>query len=172
MTYMHTCVGCATLSKDCDYRKVVQSAIKGLGISSLRHRCQHRADLYQPGEIVEALLPEWLSRDCPDIEDEPPMRWFQATLIQQNGTKATIFVAPDTWSLDSLGQFCTSGIGYAKAPLSRIRKARTLNFVDITPCNFCGAIPLPEKTCGRNRVHTTATCPLRKTINSHPGAAP
>jgi hypothetical protein len=51
MTHYATCVGCA-FSGDCDKRRDMQASIKGLGITSLKFRCDKRRDEFQPGDAV------------------------------------------------------------------------------------------------------------------------
>ena len=53
MTYFSTCLNCAVDKAACGKRKAVRSAIKGLGITSAKFRCEDRVARFRRGQRVQ-----------------------------------------------------------------------------------------------------------------------
>lgn len=65
-----TCNGCAIDKASCARRNSLRSAVKGLGLTSVRFKCADRVSLYQPGERVSVTWPvlfddEWTNETWP-----------------------------------------------------------------------------------------------------------
>lgn len=53
MTYYHKCKNCAVDVKSCERRKNIRQSIQGLGITSLKFKCEDRIPLFRVGQRVE-----------------------------------------------------------------------------------------------------------------------
>lgn len=122
MTYLHTCVGCFYAADTCDRRDELKAAIKGLGISSVKHRCLGRYNIYKRGDAVKV---HTVNSTEGSIDDHTGivLDWFDATVVQQVGGRVVVFVADATEGQDSGAPFEASNNGFVKAPLSRIKSS-------------------------------------------------
>ncbi len=51
MTHFTTCIGCKS-RENCPVKDSLKTAIKGLGVTSIKHRCKERVGLFQKGDPV------------------------------------------------------------------------------------------------------------------------
>ena len=135
MTYFHTCIGCKNRG-NCDHLKDIKDHIVGLGITSLKHRCPHREQLFLAGDPVIAE-----TRVDYDFEDgEPPIAKFKGWFIAQSGTKGIVFIQPGSEDLEQGMEFTPryGGKGYVKILLSRIEADESRERMRIIECAQCG----------------------------------
>ena len=146
MTYFHTCVGCAEQKTECPVREGFKAAIRGQGVTSLRHRCARRKDMFTPGQRVEVLTYSDLDWDW---EYGPPPRvWFPAVIVSQSAARILVHIQPGTRDTTGEHEFCTKGNGYCKSRLGRVRPTQATDLVDMAHCDHCGAIPSLGDKCG------------------------
>ena len=146
MTYFHTCVGCAEQQTACPVREAVKSAVRGHGITSIRHRCSTRRPMYVPGQRVEVLT--FCDLDVDPEEWPPPRVWFPAVVVSQTAGRILAHIKPGTMDTTGEYEFATKGRGYCKSRLSRVRPTSSAELVDLTHCDQCGAIPALGDPCG------------------------
>lgn len=127
MTTFSTCTGCKAKG-DCEHAAAIKKAVKGMFVTSIKHRCAHRDPLFKPGDPVT--VETWSCMNDPDAG----MEYFPGIFIAQKATKAICFIKPGT------DGFETAGKGYVKVTLSRI-KTRDGDRVDVRECEFCGERP-------------------------------
>lgn len=121
MAYLHACVGCFYAADTCDRRNDLKAAIKGLAISSLRHRCSDRRSIYLRGEGVKVLTVSDTDRG---LDENGAVRdWFNATIVKQDGKKVVVFVGDGVRGEASDMLFEAASQGFVKAPLSRIKRS-------------------------------------------------
>lgn len=150
MTAFRTCHTCAKPAATCATREALQTAITGLGITSVKHRCADYRPAFLPGDPVKVLTLAWYHND----EDPPLRRWFPGHFIQLSGTRALVVVPRKAIALDDgETEFEPHGNGYLKVPLSRIAH-RDGKHVDVEACRWCAAIPGVGDPCGRDPHYT------------------
>ncbi len=151
MTAFPTCHTCAFPAATCATRNALRSAISGLGLTSVKHRCRDFQPAFSPGDAVKVETLAWLHRD----EDDPPPRlWFPGHFVRLTGRKALVYVPEGAADLSAEEvKFEPSGNGFLKVPLARVAH-RDAPSVDVTECRFCGAIPTLGNPCGRDPNYT------------------
>lgn len=86
-----TCRNCAVDRNTCARRAEVRAGIKGLGLTSIRFRCDLRQPLYRPGQRVAVTWkyapPDW------DWHDGLSLETWPATIVQE--TKKGFLIAVD-----------------------------------------------------------------------------
>lgn len=139
MTHFSACTGCAVDTTQCASLRTIKGAIRGLGITTVRHRCGVRVPRYEPGCAV--WIKTFDSRESGD-EDGPRVSWFPGVFISQKGSRAIAFIKPG--ALDELSDedypFQPENRGFVKVPLSRV-KDRDGVPVSVVPCLTCGDVP-------------------------------
>jgi len=146
VTYFHTCVGCAEQKTMCPVREAVKTAVRGHGITSIRHRCPSRRPMYVPGQRVEVLTFSVLDFD--GDYGAPPQVWFPGVVVSQTSGRILVHIKPGTMDTSGEHEFETNGRGYCKSRLSRVRPTSNTELVDLTHCKHCGAIPALGDPCG------------------------
>lgn len=159
MTYYHTCRGCSLFGKPCARRDSIATSIKGLGLTSVKHRCAERVPMFRSGQSVLVLTVAFYADD--DL-DKAPLAWFPGWIIDQTGTTVIAFIAPGTPAFrgadpENTFEPCGSRPGYVKVPLSRIQ-AHSGGDADITECPSCYARPFLENG-GKCAAIGRSTCP-------------
>lgn len=160
MAYLHTCVGCLFQGAACTARDVLKIRIKGLGITSIRHRCPVRAPRYSAGHAV--MIHTYDSKDDPD---SVVMQWWPGWFISQKGTKAICFIRPKT----EVGGYEFSpqhSNGFVKVPLSRV-KIGAHDRVELDICRFCNGYPALDSCWGCDPKYAGADC-LKRATPTHP----
>jgi hypothetical protein len=137
VTAFRTCHTCARPAAACEYRTALQSAIAGLGITSVKHRCAGYAPAFEPGDAIKVETLAWFHND----EDPPPKLWFPGHFIRLTGQRALVFVPPKAEDLNCEGiEFEPHGNGFLKVPLSRVAH-RDAAPMDVRQCEQCGSTP-------------------------------
>ena len=107
-----TCHTCATPSATCPVRDVLRESLKGLGITTVRHRCGEYRPAFEPGEAVKVTTLAWLHRND---DDPPPKLTFPGHFIRMDRTKALVFVPAGAEDLNGEGvTFEPNSNGYLK----------------------------------------------------------
>lgn len=146
-----TCHTCMYPAATCPTREMIQSAIAGLGITSIKHRCPGYAPAFTPGEAVKVTTFAWFHRDD---DDPPPKVAFPGHFVQLSGQRAIVHVRKGVGDLDGAGvEFEPQGKGYLKIPLARVAH-RDAASIDPTECSQCGAIPGLGEPCSRDPIYT------------------
>jgi len=120
MAVYRTCFGCTTDTSTCPKRAAMQSAIKGLGVTSIKFECQDRTPYFHIGQRVFAFLGMGEDRD---EDDFPVFATFRGTVVED--TKRGKFVV----NLDHGPSECAEytcpdslqGNGFAKLTHSKIK---------------------------------------------------
>ena len=141
MAYFRKCRTCAR-NPDCEIKDRLRDAIKGLGITSLLHRCDSFEPRYAVGQQVT--ISTWV--EGADEYGEPAAAaatfpgWFVSLAADGKGL---VYVRPETPSLeDGRDKFDPRHDGFCKIPLSRIQ-SRPQD--DPSPvCAKCSMVPNGE----------------------------
>lgn len=160
MTHFHACTGCALKGKPCASREALAAAVKGLGVSSIRHRCKVRVPTYEPGAAVLILTH---ASSEPSEDDEPRRGWFPGIFIRQSGTQVIAFIAPGAVAagLSAAYPFEPQRNGFVKAPFSRIKPSDHAPPADMTHCSLCDSYPAFQRGCRGHDEFGRRVCPLR-----------
>ncbi len=120
MTTYRTCRGCVLSGKPCETRQALATALKGLGITSVKWNCKMRETRIKIGD------PVWIdtvaSRTEVDDNGYPYRGEFPGFAIEDLGSKLLVFIepkSPDRNDEDLLFDPGESN-GFCKIPLSRI----------------------------------------------------
>lgn len=132
MAYLHACVGCSRQGAPCPTREALNAQIRGLGISSLRHRCAARVPRYTAGQAV--VIHTYDGEH--DYNGEYTMQWWPVWFIEQKATRAICFIRPGT-DVDGYEFSPQHSRGYVKVPLFRV-KAASHEPVELARCEGCG----------------------------------
>lgn len=137
MTFYRACVGCTLQGQPCGARETMRARIKGLSVTSVKWRCTSRESRFVVGELVWAHTVD--GGQVSGEEGEPIFADFPAVVIKMlAGAKALVFIDPGVECSDGETQFSTSGIGFCKIPLSRLKTR------DGTRVEVCPACDLPS----------------------------
>ena len=96
MPYYHKCRNCAVDTSTCPRRQAIRSAIKGLGLTSIKFQCQDREPLFRVGQRIEF---DWTHYDesardyCGEVE--PDELKFKGTVASENEERGTFVVQVD-----------------------------------------------------------------------------
>ena len=151
MTAFPTCHTCAFPSATCATRDALRSAIAGLGITSVKHRCRDFQPAFMPGDAVKVETVAWFHSDD---DDPPPKLWFPGHFVRLTGRRALVYVPEGAEDLNAEEvKFEPNGTGFLKVPLARVAH-RDAPSVDVTECRWCGAIPALGNPCGRDPNYT------------------
>lgn len=140
MTYYATCAGCE-FTADCEKRRAIQKSIKGVGITSLKFRCDLRRDKFVAGQAVWFdLVASIETTDCGGSYISRDS--FSGYVVEQLGNKVVGFVKPGTIGGNEGFPFepINNGVGFVKVPLHRVIH-RDAPSVDMKRCEVCWAIP-------------------------------
>ena len=158
--YYSTCTNCAVEKSTCIRRAEIRSAIRGIGITSAKFRCDDRLSIFHPGQRVAVTWPVGDDYDDTNYESWP------ATIIAEVGTRFLISVD------DVDGDFETPARDYIKnerlfAKVSP-HKLRAIDEPCRAICKFCGSAPgngpCPEKGSGWDGL--PPTCILAQEIGA------
>ena len=96
MSYFYPCKNCALEKSDCAKRTSMRSALKGLGITSVKFKCPERRQLFRAGQRVEFAWNVYSEGET-HCGDEVCTTQFNATVIDEtrNGLRYTVRVDPD-----------------------------------------------------------------------------
>lgn len=96
MPYYHKCKNCAVDTSTCPRRQSIKSAIKGLGLTSIKFQCPERKPLFRVGQRVEF---DWTfyDGDHRDLwgESEGDNLVFAGTVASENEGRGTFVVVVD-----------------------------------------------------------------------------
>ena len=153
MTVYRTCRLCTVEKDKCPHKAVIKGAISGLGITSIKHKCNFYSPPFKPGQPVIART---------YIDGEQHQEWdeamsnadFPAIFIKQTGSKALVHITPGAFCIDELVQFTPvkNPKGFCRLTFDRLKEREGAEFVEIcencdgpknTPydlkkCNVCG----------------------------------
>lgn len=159
MTHYATCIGCA-VEGDCGHREALRENLHGLGVTSVKWRCKHRADRFQRGAPVWVVTVADLKNPTYDEDSReygrgtgPERNTFPAIFIRAKGPSALVFIHPGAQSQCDEATF--SGGPICRIPLSRISARegeieRVCRHCDMPasaphregyPCNLLGVTP-------------------------------
>lgn len=134
MTVYRKCRLC--LKRDgCSIKADIGSAIRGLGITSLLHRCDSYEAPFKPGDpvLVTTLV------DCNGAdwdENGPPTAVFPGHFLAQFGQKAHVFIEPNIEDVDGNHfEFVPRSNGYCT--LSYLRVKANPNGAALEICERC-----------------------------------
>ena len=151
MTVYRTCRLCTVEKDKCPHKAVIKGAIVGLGITSIKHKCNFYSPPFKPGQpvIARTYIDNEVGYDG-DIENAD----FPAIFIKQVRTKALVLIKPGVSCIDGDAQFTPmkNKRGYCKLTFDKLKAREGVPFVEIcencegpknTPydlkkCNVCG----------------------------------
>ena len=142
MTYFRTCVGCKS-RENCPTKEALKTSIKGLGLTSIKHRCKERVELFQKGDPVLVRTYSGHSEPSDGYGNDAIYDDYPGHYIRQNGAKALVVVKPGTPGVEFGEDFPfqpKNGTGYLSVPLSRIRSNPDGESLCMTVCHRCGEI--------------------------------
>jgi len=144
MTVYRTCRICIK-RKGCDIKSEIGKKISGLGITSIKHKCDSYTPPFSPGEHVIATT--YCDLDVGDECGELHNSKFNAVFIEQSGTKALVWIKPRESDIYDDVQFTPmkNNRGFCKLTFDRLEKATDIKFTPI--CKVCYG---PEGTCDGN----------------------
>jgi len=93
MPVLMTCRGCTKVS-DCDRRAKLVEAVRGLGVTSIKHRCPDKTLAFTPGQAVWVEVNDAPWSECAEF-DEPTRAWFPGVFIggsTKSNTRGLVFV--------------------------------------------------------------------------------
>ena len=97
MSYFYPCKNCTLEKSDCAKRTSMRSALKGLGITSVKFNCKERQMLFHIGQRVEFTWRVYGDGEL-QMGDDPCITQFNATVIQETrtGLRYTVRVDPES----------------------------------------------------------------------------
>lgn len=128
-----TCRNCAVERGTCVRRAQVRAGIKGLGLTSVKFRCDDRQPLYRPGQRVEVTwkyaTPDWDWQDGLSLESWP------ATVVQET-KKGFLIVVDDVPSGNDLParEYIKSDSLYCNVTAGKLAP---LSEPDRRTCEYC-----------------------------------
>jgi hypothetical protein len=164
MTY-RTCTGCVFGTGYCHAREVVKAHVKGIGVTSLKWRCEYRRPVYQPGDAVWAnLFTGWEDGGDSWGREEQAFAEFPGVVIRVKGSKAVVFIEPGASSECEQYDFepLKNGNGYVKIPLIRTRKRDALRE---HVCDCCGQV---VRLKGHHEEYRCNIAPVRTPEQEYP----
>lgn len=121
MTVYRTCYGCVLRGKPCERRDAVAKVISGLGIQSLKFKCDARKPLFAIG------APVWLETvwkvDGEGDENGTFTDFFAGHVVGDLGGKALVYVKPGTLGRDEPHEdypFTSNTNGFCKVSLKKL----------------------------------------------------
>lgn len=123
MTVYRTCYGCVLRGKPCERRDGIAKAISGLGIQSLKFKCDARKPLFAIG------APVWVETvyDMNGDGDENGVQidFYPGHVVQDLGTKALVYIRPGSRGRgdkndDDPLEFVGKNNGFCKVSLKRV----------------------------------------------------
>lgn len=168
MTHFRTCRTCAKPPETCERRAELKAKLRGLGVTSLKHRCDGFEPAFVAGDAVRVNTLAWFAKG----EESPPPRLdFPGHFVSFVGGKALVFVPAKAEDMNGEGvEFEPSGNGYLKVPLSRL-SPRDAPAADIKQCRWCGAMPALDSGCGYDPHYTPSGYCLKATREAEEAAA-
>lgn len=162
MTVFTTCRGCKH-AFGCETPASIRTAIKGLGITTLKHRCTIREPEFLPGDPVTV-------RTGTEGEGEYGPVWYQAgfdgVFIREmkGNTQVVCFIKPGTEG-DTGDEFepKEGKRGFVKLPRSRVKK-RDGDCVKLKECERCGGLPQLTGECDflGDKLYLPEGCVIKK----------
>ncbi len=95
MTVLYTCRSCAHKGA-CEIQAKVLAAVKGLGVSSLKHRCAKHEPPYRVGQAVWAFVIDAPWSEYEESGEEPIRAWFPGHFIgvsSRGNSRALVAIA-------------------------------------------------------------------------------
>lgn len=162
MTYFTTCKGCKH-TEDCEFRTRIKAGIKGLGITTVKHKCFLRSPMFLPGDPVTVSTgvegegsygPVWYQAD------------FDGVFIQEmkDRSRVVCFIKPGTeGSTGDEFEPIDGKIGFVKLPYSRVKK-REGERIELKECRGCGGFPELTGKCGHDgeELYRPEECAMKK----------
>lgn len=155
MAYFHTCKTCS--SKDgCDIKQGLKNSIRGLNITSLKHKCDGYNSIYEEGEPVFVTL-YVCKYTGPMGETDCFEETYEANFIgwSKTGIKAVCFISNNAPSLEDEDiKYSHEGNrkGYVKITLKNVTKNENGFFYIPKHCIWCNAIIFDEKCSCDNSI--------------------
>lgn len=137
MSKYRTCHNCAVNPAECPTRARLTSALAGMNVTSVKHRCPDRKQLFQSGERVSV---SWVvpGGDGYDEYADATEETWPATVIAEKGSKFIICV-------DDVDSDCdTPARDYLKNPSLyakvTVNKLKPLDEPKRAVCELCGIV--------------------------------
>ena len=118
MTYMRTCYNCKLATLPCERRDDVKAQIKGMGITSIKFKCDQREPLFAVGQRVSVTWPVSYGGGGEDYECG--LETWPATVVSERAPRFLICV--DDVESDCgtpMADYMKAG-PFAKVPASRL----------------------------------------------------
>lgn len=147
----------------CADRERLLAATKGLGITSIKHKCPAFAPRFKPGDPIVVLTVPWMSSQYPE-EGEPPQHWYPGHFVKYcgaSGKTPLVFVKAGALPSDSAmpDPFEPAGTGFIKAPATRVKPSGWAPPVCVDECRNCGVITALGQPCNRDEhYHPLSKC--------------
>jgi len=132
MTVFRKCRVC-TKKDGCEHKKVICKTIKGLGITSILHKCDHYDPPYSTGDPV--LATTLVSYDVGGGYEEPERATFPAHFMTQRGTKAHVYIKPGVSDTSGLYEFDPKNNGFCNLPFERVKAHPDGDPIEV--CDHC-----------------------------------
>lgn len=127
MTY-RTCVGCIRQHEKCAAREVVRAQLKGLGVTSIKWKCQQRAPRFKIGD------PVWMTTTVGYDQMGANVATFPGHIVRDCGSRMLVYVEPGAKSDCEDYEFEPRNRGFCKIPLARIEEREGPS---VTICDTC-----------------------------------
>jgi hypothetical protein len=138
MQYL-SCRGCLVDRHNCETRKAISTAIKGLRVTSLKFDCAERLGRFRAGQRVTVMW-KFLSEDSDGLD----VVAFKATVLKEHKPGRLHIRVDDGPCHDCEGELddyiapgCLIGNGYATATYSRLQ---AIAEPDVPICETCGGM--------------------------------
>lgn len=121
MTVYRTCFGCAHQGTACEHRVALAAAIKGLGLTSVRHACKHRKSRFAIGD------PVWLEtvydKNGDSDENGIPQDQFPGHVVREYGAKVLVYIKPGSPPRESdSDELNFVGSGFCRVSMTRLER--------------------------------------------------
>ena len=139
MTHYRTCRTCLFNSANCELKSQLSRAIRGLGITSVKHKCAAYRDEFTPGQPIVALTTPYMGSET--------MGHFPGWFIRYRANASPlVYIKPGTKAVeDESVLFETQGKGYCGIAMNRIA---TRNTSEPSPyCSECDTVFWAEDGC-------------------------
>lgn len=134
MTYYRTCKNCRFEKSGCQKREEMRTAIKGLGITSIKFRCPDRRAIFDEGQRVKLT---WRVFASGDDYDEETIHEFLATVMFEvaGGLRYIVRVDPGV----SLDGDCDVSAAFKNKNLIIKARPDSMTAIDEPVRDFCRA---------------------------------
>lgn len=113
MRYM-TCIGCKLADTDCPFRRKLRDKIAGLGVTSIRWKCDGRVPAFKPGDAVWART---YSSDPDGYEDREDH--FPGHVVDTMQKRVLVFIPDGSVGSDGVS-FVARKNGFCLLPYGRV----------------------------------------------------